>query len=200
VAKTAMEEATEILAKVYKFEYIIVRPHNVYGPRQNLADPYRNVIGIFINCILNNKNFYIYGDGEQKRAFTYIDDFNPYFVKTGFLASVVGEIINIGPSQEYTINQLARIVLKTFFPDGRVPRHLQPKYLPMRPQEVKEAYCTNTKAKKLLGYRTSVSLEEGVRKMVVWAREIGPQKFKYLKEGLELETKDTPLIWSKRLI
>ncbi len=64
IAKASMEDATQILAKVHDFKYVIVRPHNVYGPKQNLADPYRNVIGIFINCLLNNKNFYIYGDGE----------------------------------------------------------------------------------------------------------------------------------------
>lgn len=200
IAKTAMEEATEILAKVYPFKYTIVRPHNVYGPKQNLSDPYRNVIGIFINCLLNNKHFYIYGDGEQKRAFTYIDDFNPYFVNTGFLASAVGEIINIGPSEEYSINELARVVLKTFFPDGNVPSHLEPQYLAFRPQEVKEAYCTNKKAIKLLGYKTNTTLESGVNKMVAWAKEMGPQKFIYLKDGLELQTKDTPEIWSKKLI
>lgn len=200
IAKAAMEEATEILAKVYKFEYVIVRPHNVYGPKQNLSDPYRNVIGIFINCILNNKNFYIYGDGEQKRAFTYIDDFNPYFVKTGFLPNVNGEIINIGPSKGYTVNELAQIVLRTFFRNGKIPQRLQPKYLPIRPQEVKEAYCTNDKAQKLLGYKTTTSLEEGVRKMVEWAKQMGPQKFNYLKRGLELESKETPITWSKKLI
>lgn len=200
IAKTAMEEATEILSQVYGFTYTIVRPHNVYGPKQNLSDPYRNVIGIFINCILNDKHFYIYGDGTQKRAFTYIDDFNPYFVKTGFLKSAIGEIINIGPSEEYSINELADVVLTTFFPDGNIPSHLKPKYLPLRPQEVKEAYCTNTKAKKLLGYRTSVSLKEGVSRMVAWAKTMGPQTFIYLKDGLELETKDTPKLWSKKLI
>ncbi len=200
IAKTAMEEATEILSKVHNFHYVIVRPHNVYGPKQNLSDPYRNVIGIFINCILNNKNFYIYGDGEQKRAFTYIDDFNPYFVKTGFLDSVNGEIINIGPKEEYTINQLSNVVLQTFFPDGNIPPHLKPKYLALRPQEVKEAFCTHDKAVKLLGYKTSVTLKEGVGKMVEWAKTMGPQKFQYLTHGLELETKDTPAIWSKKLI
>lgn len=200
IAKTAMEEATEILSKVHGFEYVIVRPHNVYGPKQNLSDPYRNVIGIFINCILNNKNFYIYGDGEQKRAFTYIDDFNPYFVKTGFLDTVNGEIINIGPKEEYTINQLSDVVLQTFFPDGKIPQHLKPKYLPVRPQEVKEAYCTHDKAVNLLGYKTSVTLAEGVVKMVAWAKTMGPQQFQYLTNGLELETKDTPAIWSKKLI
>lgn len=200
ISKTAMEEATEILSKVYKFEYVIVRPHNVYGPMQNLSDPYRNVIGIFINCILNNKNFYIYGNGEQKRAFTDISDFNPYFVKTGFLKQVNGEIINIGPSKEYSINELARIILSTFFPNGNIPSRLKPKYLPLRPQEVKEAFCTNSKAKKLLGYKTSTPLEEGIKKMVSWAKKMGPQEFKYLKDGLELETKETPLTWSKKLI
>ncbi len=200
IAKTAMEEATEILSNVHGFEYVIARPHNVYGPKQNLSDPYRNVVGIFINCILNNKNFYIYGDGEQKRAYTYIDDFNPYFVKTGFNKNVVGEIINIGPSEEYTINELARIVLRTFFPKGNVPKHFQPKYLPPRPMEVKEAFCTNDKAKKLLGYKTGTTLEEGVRKMVAWARKMGPQSFKYLKNGLEITTSDTPQVWSHKLI
>lgn len=200
IAKTAMEEATEILSKVYNFSYTIIRPHNVYGPKQNLADPYRNVIGIFINCILNDKHFYIYGDGEQKRAFTYIDDFNPYFLLTGFSTKTVGEIINIGPKEEYSINELSRIVLHTFFPDGKIPTHLKPKTLPFRPQEVKEAYCTNAKATKLLGYKTNTSLEHGVQKMVAWAKIMGPQKFKYLKYGLELETKDTPKIWSKKLI
>ncbi|MBI4064986.1 NAD-dependent epimerase/dehydratase family protein [Candidatus Gottesmanbacteria bacterium] len=199
IAKTAMEEATEILSKVHGFTYVIVRPHNVYGPKQNLADPYRNVIGIFINCILNDKNFYIYGNGEQKRAFTYIDDFNPYFVNSGFLDSVNGEIINIGPQEEYTINELSDVVLDTFFPHGKIPAHLKPKYLPMRPQEVKEAYCTHDKAVKLLGYKTRVTLKEGVDKMVDWAKTMGPQKFTYLKHGLELETKDTPLSWSKKL-
>ena len=175
IAKTAMEEATEILSKVHGFQYTIVRPHNVYGPKQNLADPYRNVIGIFINCILNNKHFYIYGDGQQKRAFTYIDDFNPYFIKTGFLTSTIGEIINIGPKEEYSINELSRVVLHTFFPDGNLPAHLKPKNLAFRPQEVKEAYCTNLKATKLLGYKTQTSLEQGVQKWLIgqklWAHK-----------------------------
>src|SRR3990167_9987138 len=111
VSKAAMEKTTEILSEVHGFKYVIIRPHNVYGPRQNMADPYRNVISIFINCLLNNKNFYIYGDGEQKRAFTYIDDFNPYFIKTGFLDSANGEIINIGPKEEHTLNELSEIIL-----------------------------------------------------------------------------------------
>lgn len=199
ITKAAMEDVTEVLAKVHRFEYVIIRPHNVYGPKQNLSDPYRNVIGIFINCLLNNKNFYIYGDGEQKRAFTYIDDLTPYILKAGFLKEVNGEVINIGPSKEYTVNYLANLVLKTFFPNGNIPGRLKAKYLPERPQEVKDAYCTNNKAQNLLGYKTTIDLEEGVRRMVVWAKTLGPQKFNYLKD-LELETNDVPETWKKRLI
>jgi len=200
IAKSAMEDATEVLSKVHGLEYVIIRPHNVYGPKQNLADPYRNVIAIFINCLLNNKRFYIYGDGNQKRAFTYIDDFTPYFAKSGFMKEANSEVINIGPKEEYSINELAKVVLKVFFPDGNVPKHLKPEYLPLRPQEVMEAYCTNAKAVKLLNYQTTISLVEGVRKMVKWAREKGPQKFKYLKNGVELPTEDLPATWSKKLI
>ncbi len=200
ITKSAMEDATEVLAKVHNFDYVIVRPHNVYGPKQNLADPYRNVIAIFINCLLNNKHFYIYGEGNQKRAFTYIEDFTPYFAKCGFSDRCKGEVINIGPKEEHSINELADIVLKVFFPDGNFPKHLRPKYFPLRPQEVMEAYCTNDKAIKLLDYQTTVPLVEGVRKMVKWAKEKGPQKFKYLKNGVELPTKDLPITWSRKLI
>jgi UDP-glucose 4-epimerase len=105
IAKAAMEDATEVLAKVHGFDYVIIRPHNVYGPKQNLADPYRNVIAIFINCLLNDKRFYIYGEGNQKRAFTYIEDFTPYFVQSGFSNRCNEEVINIGPKEEHTINE-----------------------------------------------------------------------------------------------
>lgn len=200
IAKTSMEEATKVLAAVHGFKYVIVRPHNVYGPKQNLADPYRNVIGIFINCLLNNRNFYIYGAGDQKRAFTYIDDFNPYFVRCGLDDSVNGEILNIGPSEEHTINQLSDIVLAVFFHDGKYPETLKPKYLPIRPQEVIEAYCTNDKAKRLLGYETKTRLADGVAKMISWAKTLGPQIFHYLEDGLELNTGNVPATWKQKLI
>lgn len=200
ISKAAMEKATKILSEVHNFKYTIFRPHNVYGPRQNLADPYRNVIGIFINCLLNDRNFYIYGDGEQKRAFSYIDDVTPYIARAGFRDETNGEIFNVGPREEYTINEMAREVLANFVdnPNGP-PDHLKPKYLPDRPKEVKEAFCTSTKAEKVLGYKTSVNLSEGIRRMVEWAKQTGPQEFRYL-DSLELETKETPITWKDKLI
>ena len=192
ISKTAMEEVTEILAKVYCFEYVIIRPHNVYGSRQGLYDPYRNVVGIFINRLLARKPFYIYGDGEQRRAFSYIDDVVPYLAKAGF-ADVSREIINIGPNEEYTINYLASELLK-HFPDSPKPIHL-----PDRPLEVKDAWCDNFKAEVLLDYKTSVTFEEGIAEMVKWAKKVGHQKPQYLME-LELVTGTTPETWVNKLL
>jgi UDP-glucose 4-epimerase len=199
ICKAAMERTTEVMSEVYSFRYTIVRPHNVYGPRQNMADPYRNVVAIFINRLLQNKNFYIYGDGQQQRAFTYIDDCTPYLMKTGFDRKTDGEIFNIGPDKEYSINELARVVVGCFRSNGDVPPHLRPQYLPPRPMEVRDAYCTCDKAKQVLGFHSAVSLEEGVARMVEWARKKGPQPPCYLDE-LEIVSDQVPKTWRERLI
>lgn len=192
VSKAAIEEITEILSKVHNFEYVIVRLHNVYGPRQNLADPYRNVVGIFINCLLRNKPFYIYGNGKQRRAFSYIDDILSSLVKTGF-KKISGEIINLGSTKTYSINDLSRIIRKYF------PSSPNPIFLPNRPQEVDSVYSNNNKAKKILGFEDKTTLEEGIKKMITWAKEIGPQKPCYLKK-IEIESINTPQTWTKKLI
>lgn len=193
VSKVAMEQATKILSRVYGFEHVILRPHNVYGPRQSLSDPYRNVVAIFINCLLREKPFYIYGDGEQRRAFSYIDDITPYMAKCVYQDNVVGQAINIGPFEDYSINDLATAVLKAFKSD------IKPIYLNDRPLEVKYAYSTNDKAIKLLGYKTSVGFEEGIKRMIDWAKKEGPEDPVYL-DSLELEANNTPQTWKDKLI
>lgn len=193
VAKAAMEKATEILADVHGFDYTIVRPHNVYGPRQALWDPYRNVVSIFINRLMKNLPPIIYGDGTQTRAFSYIDDVNPYILKSGFIKKAKREVFNIGPLEESTVNKLAQTVLQAF------GSKLKPIYVPDRPREVKHAYSTNDKAQKFLGYHTTVGLKEGVKKMVEWAKKIGPQEFEYIDE-LELSGKKIPRVWKKKLM
>lgn len=198
VAKTAMEKATSILAKVHKFSYVIIRPHNVYGPRQNMRDPYRNVVAIFINRLLNNKNFFIYGDGEQKRAFTFIDDLIPSIIKAG-LGDYNGQIFNIGSTKAVTINRLAEIILSSFFSATQIPAHLRPQYLPSRPMEVRYAFCTNDRAKKLLDYKETINLEKGIEITIGWAKKQGHQKFKYLKD-LEIISQSTPKTWVKKLL
>ncbi len=200
IAKTAMEHATEVLADVHRFEYVIIRPHNVYGSRQNLSDPYRNVVGIFINRLLQDKHYYIYGDGEQIRSFTDIDDFTPYILKVAFDPSCHRQIFNIGPKEEHTINQLSDLILSAFFGSPRqTPEHLRPQHLPPRPKEVKEMYCTSEKAERMLGYHTTVPLEQGIMKMIAWAKEVGPQTPRYL-ESLEIVNDSTPETWRNKLI
>lgn len=200
ISKAAMEEALKILAEVHEFEYCIMRPHNVYGVRQNIADPYRNVLGIFINQLLSGKKYFIYGDGEQKRAFSHIDDVAPYIVKAGFLDNCKNEIFNVGPSEEYSINHLSKLILKNFFGSlDKVPEHQKPEYLPDRPKEVKNAYCTNNKITKIMGYETSINLEDGIKKMLEWAKKLGSQKPRYLNE-LEIVNESTPKTWKEKLL
>lgn len=200
-AKAAMENITKVLSAVHNFEYVILRPHNVYGPDQNMADPYRNVMGIFINRLLNNKSFYIYGDGKQKRSFSYIDDIIPLFIKTGFLNNISGEIFNVGagPEEAVTINELAKIILEEFLETKNIPKEFQPIYLSDRPQEVKFAFSTDDKAREILGYKSKISLRDGIKKMIDSARDIGYQQPKYLAE-LELYSDDMPLTWKNKLI
>ncbi|MFA6304909.1 MAG: NAD-dependent epimerase/dehydratase family protein [Patescibacteria group bacterium] len=199
ISKASMEQATKILAEVHNFEFTVIRPHNVYGPRQNKADPYRNVVGIFINKLLENKPYYIYGDGNQKRAFTYIDDCVPPMAEAGFMDNLHQEIINIGPEEEITINELSNIILEEFFPQAEDRAKFDPIHLPDRPQEVKNAFSSNQKAKQLLNYEPKTPLRDGLRQMLVWAREVGYEQPKYL-DNLELETVDTPRTWKERLI
>jgi UDP-glucose 4-epimerase len=191
-AKAYCERMIEIFAKTYGFEYVILRPHNVYGPRQNIADPFRNVLGIWINRILRNKPPYIYGNGEQKRAFSYIEDVIPAIANAGFSKKTKNQIINVGSDEVVTINRACKIVLET------MNSKLRPIYIEGRPCEVKYAYCTIEKSKKLLGYQTKHSLREGIKMMAEWARKVGTRPPIY-KIPLEIEKK-APKVWKEKLI
>lgn len=206
VNKAAMERCTEILAGVHKFRYVILRPHNIFGERQNLSSPYRNVFGIWINCLLGSKNFFVYGDGEQTRAFSYIGDILPCMIRANHELYANGEAINLGAAQPYTLNEAARILLEVFC-DTKVgpaptfdgcPEWVKPKYLSPRPVEVKTAYSTTEKSKQLLGFDDKTSLREGLTAMVGWARLRGRQDFKYTP--LEIVTESTPKLWTEKLV
>jgi UDP-glucose 4-epimerase len=199
ISKASMEQVTRVMSEVYGFKYVIIRPHNVYGPRQNLSDPYRNVVGIFINRLLHGKPFYLYGDGEQKRAFSYIDDVIPYMIKAGFEKKCDGQIINLGSDNAISLNNLVATIMSEFFSNKTVPKKLKQKYLPDRPQEVKFAYCSHDVAKKLLNLEEKTKLQDGIKQMIEWACKRGPQQFIYL-DSLELEHKDIPKTWRAKLI
>ena len=199
ISKAAMEKTTKVMASVYGFKYVIIRPHNVYGSRQNLSDPYRNVVGIFINRLLQGKNFYVYGDGKQKRAFSYIDDVAPAMIRAAFNKNTEGLAVNIGSNSPVTLNYLAEAILNNFFPGGAIPERMKPSYLPARPQEVKYAYCNHKIAEKFLNFKPKTDLATGVKEMIDWARSTGPQKFTYL-HNLDLEHSSTPKTWKAKLI
>lgn len=190
INKSSMEHTTELLSDIHDFRYTILRPHNVFGPNQSLRDPYRNVIGIFMNRIMRKEPLYIYGDGEQKRALSYIDDSLPCYIEC-LKDKTDGEIINIGGKQPITVNKLAELVCKY----TNVSYHTYPiKHLPDRPNEVKFAYSTWEKSADLLGYDEKIGIEEGISRMAKWAKEKGPQEWS--EERLTLWNNKAPSIWN----
>ncbi len=197
VMKSSMEDVTRILSTVHGFSYVIIRPYNVYGPRQNMSDPYRNVVAIFLNRLSQGKPYYIYGDGAQKRAFTYIYDLIPPVVKAGLSDEYKQEVFNIGSDKPHTLNELSLLILSSWF-DGDVPKEFEPVYVPFRPREIVSAYCDITKARMMLGYRPSTSLTDGIRETIAWVKTQGPKLFSYIP--LELENDLVPETWKHHLI
>jgi len=191
-AKTYCERMLEIYSDTFEFDYTIIRPHNIYGPRQNINDPYRNVLMIWMNRIMRGKPPFIYGDGKQKRAFSYISDTNSPLANVAYRKKTNGQIINLGSNEVVTINEACHIVLEAMESD------LTPINMEKRPGEVKFAYCTTKKSEKLLDYSTKHPLREGVIKMVEWAKEHGPKEPTYTVP-LEI-TKKAPKVWKERLM
>jgi UDP-glucose 4-epimerase len=169
IAKYAVELDLQAAHRMFGLNYIIFRPHNVYGENQNLGDRYRNVIGIFMNQVMQGKPMTIFGDGTQTRAFSYIDDVAPYIAKGVEFPEAHGQVINIGADRPYTVQHLAETVARAF------GQGLSIQYLPAR-HEVVHAYSDHAKARKIFGQPASVTLEEGVTRMAGWARKIGIRK------------------------
>jgi len=193
VAKLASEQILDIMSKVHGIEVVHAVPHNIIGPRQKYDDPYRNVASIMINLMLQKRQPIIYGDGEQKRCFSFIQDDISCLKKLAFQKNVAGEIINIGPDEEFvTINELAKQI------SNLIGFKLKPKYMPGRPQEVKLATCSADKARKLLGYKTNYTLQRGLREMIDYIELKGPKKFRYHLD-VEIINNKTPKTWSKKL-
>jgi UDP-glucose 4-epimerase len=193
VSKVAAENILKILSKTYNVEYNIAVPHNIIGPRQKYDDPYRNVVSIMINLMLQKRSPIIYGDGNQKRTFSDIDDCIYCLDKLLTDPNVVSQVINIGPDEEFvSINELYRLL------SNKLKFNLEPKYLEDRPNEVKEATCSADKARKILGYKTSVSLDKSLDKMIDYISNKGPKAFQY-NYPLEINNEKTPLAWKERL-
>ena len=194
IAKYASELLIRNLCELNKIDYTILVPHNIIGPRQKYDDPFRNVASIMINRMLQGKQPIIYGTGNQKRCFSFMKDVvDP--IKTTIESTIANsEVINIGPDEEFiSINELALKI------SNIVGFSLDPIYVPGRPQEVEYANCSANKARRLLNYSPSVSLNEGLQELVSWISEKGARPFEY-HLPIEIRNDTTPKTWTEKLI
>ena len=163
VAKYAVELDLKIANQVHNLDYCIIRPHNVYGERQNIWDKYRNVLGIWMKRILDGQNPIIFGSGEQTRAFTYIEDILPCLYESALSPQASKQVFNLGGTNEISINNACKAVLKV------TGSNLDPIHVESR-HEVKDAFCNHQKSMELLGFEHKTSLEQGLVAMWNWAR------------------------------
>lgn len=192
IAKVAAEDTLKALCKLHSVEYVIAVPHNIIGPAQRYNDPYRNVASIMINRALQHKPIIVYGDGKQKRCFSPVKDCLHSLVKM-VDAPISGETINIGPEMgEMTILELAEIIRDLTGGASDI------QHVASRPNEVKEAWCSNTKAKKLLDFNPQQSIRECLKDMVLYIKSHGTKEFEY-SFPIEIE-KGCPATWKDKLI
>ena len=194
ISKVAAESVLINLCELNNIEWVIAVPHNIIGPRQKYDDPFRNVVSIMINRMLQNKAPIIYGDGEQKRCFSYIDDCLSCLLPMLDQKNLNKQIINIGPDEEFvTINKIAEIC------SNITGSNLKPIYKKDRPREVKHANCSADKARKLLNYKTTIDLKNGISKTYDYIKRRGSKPFEY-HINLEIKNELTPEVWLKKEI
>ena len=191
IAKLSVE--LDLLAAHHMFGLpsVIFRPHNVYGEYQNLGDPYRNVIGIFMNQIMSGRPMTVFGDGQQRRAFSYVGDLAPIVAEAPWTAGARNEIFNVGADESYTINELAgQVAIAMGRPDHPL-EHLSAR------NEVVLAYSDHSKVKRVFGSHAQTSLADGLAKMAGWALGVGIQRAKPF-EGVEI-SRGLPPSWRQYL-
>lgn len=179
IAKYAVELDLQAAQRMFGLNHIIFRTHNVYGERQNHGDRYRNVIGIFMNEILQGRPCGVFGDGGQTRAFTHIDDIAPAIARSIAIPRALNQVFNLGAETPYTVNHLACVVQEA------MGRQTGIAYLDAR-DEVVHAFCDHAKAREILGYHSTVGLEAGIARMAVWVKTVGPRSSKPF-EGIEVD-------------
>jgi UDP-glucose 4-epimerase len=187
IAKLACEQELRVTHTMFGLDYTIFRPHNVYGEKQNIADRYRNVVGIFMNQVMKGEPMTIFGDGQQQRAFTHISDVAPVIAECISVPAARNETVNVGADVPCTVNDLARTVANIMGVESRVV-HLEPR------NEVKVAFSDQSKAERVFGTRNKVPLEAGIRRMAEWAKAHGPRT-STLFDDIEI-TRNMPLSWA----
>ena len=187
IAKLAVERELKVTHEMFGLDYIIFRPHNVYGERQNIGDRYRNVVGIFMNQLMKDEPMTIFGDGEQQRAFTHISDVAPIIAASVDVPSARNQMLNVGADVPHTVNDLAQIVADAMSKDCTVA-HLDSR------NEVKIAFSDHSRAESVFGARRKVSLEEGIHNMAAWVKDYGSRESSIF-EDIEI-SKNLPPSWA----
>jgi UDP-glucose 4-epimerase len=186
IAKYTVELDLKAAHEMFGLDYVIFRPHNVYGEYQNIGDKYRNVVGIFMNQILQNKPMTIFGDGTQQRAFSYIGDIAPIIERSPLVTGARNQIFNVGADQPYTINELAERVAMT------MGAELEVKHLPPR-NEVCIAFSDHSACTRVFGSVPQTPLDQGLKRMAAWVKAVGSRKSKEF-ENIEIH-RNLPPSW-----
>jgi UDP-glucose 4-epimerase len=189
VSKWAVELDLAAANDMFGLDYTIFRPHNVYGERQNIADPYRNVIGIFMNNVIREQPMPVVGDGLQTRAFTHIADVAPVISEAPFVKAAANETFNVGADTPYTILDLVQEVARAFGVEPDVT------HLPMR-KEVVHAFSDHSKVREAFSSPEPVELSEGIGRMARWVKEVGsrePHRF----QGASEVNRNLPPNWGR---
>lgn len=188
ISKYAVELDLKAAHEMFGLNYVIFRPHNVYGERQNMADKYRNVLGIFMSQIMRGESMTIFGDGLQQRAFSYIGDVAPYIAEAAHKPSCYNQVFNVGASEPTSVGSLALMVASALDSQPNIIN------LPER-KEVKIAYADHSKLMRFFNVKKETPLVEGLHIMAAWAKKCEPQK---ISEFGSIEiTNNLPPSWSK---
>jgi UDP-glucose 4-epimerase len=186
IAKLAVEQDLKCAHEMFGLDYVIFRPHNVYGEYQNLGDKYRNVVGIFMNQLMQGKPLTIFGDGLQTRAFSYVGDIAPVIANSVNVPEAKNQVFNIGADLQFTVKDLAIEVCKSLGKEGEI------RFVEAR-NEVAHAYSSHLKANRIFGIRQSTTLKEGLEKMAAWALKTGSKKSTTFS-NIEIKEK-LPPVW-----
>lgn len=187
ISKLAVEYDLKNAHEIFGLNYVIFRPHNVYGEFQNIGDKYRNVVGIFMNQILQKNPCTIFGDGEQQRAFSYVGDIVDPIAQSAWNERAQNNIFNVGADIPYSVNKLAKEVCTAMVCPNHPIRYLEAR------NEVEIAYSDHTKIKEFFNDKLNTSLSEGLKKMANWVNIVGSRtsnKFKEIEIPINL-----PPLW-----
>ena len=166
--KVVGEQYLQMFTKLYGLETVSIRYFNVFGPRKDPSSPYSGVISVFATALLDNRSPKIYGDGEQTRDFTYVANVVDGVLRACEATGASGQVINVATGGRISLNELFNMMKKI------VGAGVNPEYVEARKGDVRDSQADIRKAKDILGYKPTVSFEEGLQRTIEWYRTQKP--------------------------